>query len=207
MMEFWFISNDGKTKLRLPVPPPEFMNEAGQNIPIYDLNDFGEFSRKGNPTLRRIIIKSFFPSQYYPFCQYKNFPKAYDCVKIMEGFKEGKSPVRLLITNTNINKLFYIEMFRHGERAGSRDVDFEVELVEHRALPTTTPQTPTAPATNTRGTETKQKTKTYTVKSGDTLWDIARRFYQDPYKWTDIAKANNIKDPKKLQIGKVLRLP
>jgi LysM domain len=207
MMEFWFISNDGKTKLRLPVPPPEFMDDTGHNIPIDEINDFGEYSRRGFAKLERIVIKSFFPAIHYSFCQYKNYPKPYDCVKIIKSLKNGSSPVRLLITNTDLNKLFYIESFRYGERAGSRDVDFEAELVEYRSLPPATTTSPTAPASNNRGTETKQKAKTYTVKSGDTLWDIARRFYQNPYKWTDIAKANNIKDPKKLQIGKVLRLP
>ena len=36
---------------------------------------------------------------------------------------------------------------------------------------------------------------TYIVQSGDDLWKIAENAYNDGYKWTDVAKANNITDP------------
>lgn len=45
---------------------------------------------------------------------------------------------------------------------------------------------------------------TYTVKAGDTLEKIANRFN---CKVDALARKNGIKDPKKLQIGQVLRLP
>jgi 5'-nucleotidase len=48
---------------------------------------------------------------------------------------------------------------------------------------------------------------TYTVKRGDTLWDLARTFYGDGRKWRRIAQANPICNPRRLQIGTVLRIP
>lgn len=53
----------------------------------------------------------------------------------------------------------------------------------------------------------KSRPKTYTVKAGDTLSGIAARFYGDANDWHKIAKANNIRDPRKLRIGQVLKLP
>ncbi|MBN1798647.1 MAG: LysM peptidoglycan-binding domain-containing protein [Spirochaetales bacterium] len=35
----------------------------------------------------------------------------------------------------------------------------------------------------------------YTVIWGDTLWDIARRYYRDPFEYKMIAKVNNIENP------------
>ena len=49
--------------------------------------------------------------------------------------------------------------------------------------------------------------KRYTVKKGDTLWDISRRFYGDQYKWRKIADANKITNQYRLKIGTVLRIP
>lgn len=206
-MEFW-ISNMGN-KLRLPVPPADFQIQTGQNIITVDINDFGEFSLKGDRKLDRITIKSFFPAKYYSFCHYKNFPKPYDCVKKINAWKENSYATRLLITGTGVNKLFYIEDFIYGERAGSRDVEFELSLVEKMTITTTNKATKKKSAkkpTKKRPEATKKKPKTYKVKKGDTLWAIARKYYGDPLKWSSLAKKNGIKDPRKLQIGKVLIL-
>lgn len=50
-------------------------------------------------------------------------------------------------------------------------------------------------------------TRTYTVKKGDTLWKIADKYYGDGSKWKKIADYNKIKDPRKLSVGKKLRIP
>lgn len=47
----------------------------------------------------------------------------------------------------------------------------------------------------------------YTVKKGDTLSSIAASQYSDATKWHAIATANNIRDPKSLKVGQVLKLP
>ncbi len=47
----------------------------------------------------------------------------------------------------------------------------------------------------------------YTVKKGDYLWDIAIRAYGDGYRWTDIAKENNLENPSLIFSENVLKLP
>jgi len=47
----------------------------------------------------------------------------------------------------------------------------------------------------------------YTLVKGDYLWDIAVRAYGDGYKWTEIAKANNLTNPSLIFSGNVLKLP
>jgi len=48
---------------------------------------------------------------------------------------------------------------------------------------------------------------TYTIISGDNLWDIAVRAYGDGYKWPEIAKANNIENPNLIFANNVLKIP
>ena len=47
----------------------------------------------------------------------------------------------------------------------------------------------------------------YTVVKGDYLWSIAVRAYGNGYKWTEIAKANNLANPDLIFSGNVLKLP
>lgn len=47
----------------------------------------------------------------------------------------------------------------------------------------------------------------YTVKEGDTLFMIAQKYYNDGYKYTGIAKENNLANPDALEKGQVLQIP
>lgn len=47
----------------------------------------------------------------------------------------------------------------------------------------------------------------YTIKKGDTLMSIARKFYGDASRYKDIARANNIANPSKIYAGQVIKIP
>ena len=47
----------------------------------------------------------------------------------------------------------------------------------------------------------------YTVVAGDTLSELAQRFYGDASLFTLIAAANHLPDPDVIKVGQVLRIP
>lgn len=49
--------------------------------------------------------------------------------------------------------------------------------------------------------------KTYVVRRGDTLSRIAELAYGDPSRWRDIAEANAIADPRRLEAGALITIP
>lgn len=55
--------------------------------------------------------------------------------------------------------------------------------------------------------KTTTKTVTYRMKAGDTLWDLAKKYYGDPQQWKKIAKASGIKDPRKIPVGAKITIP
>lgn len=54
-----------------------------------------------------------------------------------------------------------------------------------------------------------QQAATHTVVSGDTLWDLAQRYYQNPFDWRRIWEANRaqVADPNVIEPGWVLTIP
>ncbi|MBP0725531.1 LysM peptidoglycan-binding domain-containing protein [Bacillus sp. RG28] len=203
-MKWWLIGNQGKEKFQLPVPPGDFKLNNSHDIQTVNLNEIGDFPIKADRKPISISITSILPSQDYYFCQYRPVPKPYDCVSKIEKWKESNYPIQLLVTETNINRLFLIESFEYGERAGSRDVEFTLNLIEFRYI--TKPSNVSSSTTKKRNSQPRKTSKSYTVKSGDTLFVIARKVYGDGSKWRSLASKNNIKDPKNLKAGKVLML-
>lgn len=55
--------------------------------------------------------------------------------------------------------------------------------------------------------QSADRTKQRTVKQGDQLWQIAAEEYEDPALWREIARANAISNPKRLEPGTVIKIP
>lgn len=53
----------------------------------------------------------------------------------------------------------------------------------------------------------KTSARYYKFKRGDTLWGVSIKHYGTGTKWRVIADANGIKDPRKIPVGKVVRIP
>jgi LysM repeat protein len=66
-------------------------------------------------------------------------------------------------------------------------------------LPTLPPNAEAAPAPTPQ--------REYVVVTGDTLWGIARMMYGDGNRWGEIADANHLADPNKIEVGQRLVIP
>lgn len=208
MKEYWLKRNNG-SNLRLPVEPPEYNLTDSANIESEKINNIGEVGLFGGNNLQKIELTSFFPKNYYPFCQYKNIPKPSECVKFIENIKKNGEAVRLLITGTNINKEFLIESFDYGEKDGTGDIYYTISFIEYKKI--TIPKVVKNTTSNTakRPTKSQSKNKTYTVKKGDNLWNISKKFYGKGSLYKKIYNANKskIKNPNLIYPGQVLIIP
>jgi N-acetylmuramoyl-L-alanine amidase len=76
--------------------------------------------------------------------------------------------------------------------------------------PVPEPVAPVAPVPSVPTTPSTAPTpgvRTYVIKAGDTLGAIARDMYGSAAKYTIIAEANNITDPRRIWVGQVLTIP
>ena len=51
------------------------------------------------------------------------------------------------------------------------------------------------------------RTHSHVTRSGDTLAGLAARYYRKPGEWRAIADANDIEDPRRLEVGRFLAIP
>lgn len=55
--------------------------------------------------------------------------------------------------------------------------------------------------------ENQPSVKIHQVAPGESLWQISLKYYNDGYKWVEIAKVNNISNPDLIEEGQALAIP
>ena len=197
----------GGRELVLPVTPPTFEVDHGIKIETVNIHGIGDLRIAGHTTLDNPSLSSFFPAQQYSFCV-AQFVDPYELAKQFEAWSDARTVCRMIVTGTSINMPVLIENIRYGEKDGSNDVYYTLSLSEYRYV-TITPSASRAVTLETPRPVTVQPSipKTHTVASGDTLRSIARKYYGDASKYTDIASANGIKNANVIRVGAVLTLP
>ncbi len=58
-----------------------------------------------------------------------------------------------------------------------------------------------------QSTEDQSSVKIHKVAQGESLWQISQKYYNDGYKWVEIAKVNNLINPDLLEEGQALAIP
>ena len=132
MIEFWF--NQENTWLQLPVPPSSYSLKLGNNNTIINVESVGEVNILGDSKLSEISFESFFPAQEYNFCAYSDIPTPFECVSQIEAWRKSKKPIRVILTDTDINDLYSIETFEYGEKDGTGDIYFTLALKQYKLL-------------------------------------------------------------------------
>ncbi|MGY0692615.1 LysM peptidoglycan-binding domain-containing protein [Virgibacillus sp. FSP13] len=184
-MDFYLIPPGGK-KFQFPVNPETVDVQTEKQIDTITLNDIGEIDVPTGERRAGYQFSSFLPKYHDSYCQYQNIPDPDAAIKQLIKMREQGKPVRLLISQSSINELVLITNVNHQIKGGEvGDVYFDIEMrswKEVKVRKTTRKITvPKRPRPNP-----KPKSKTYVVKKGDTLWDIAREYYGSGLKWRKI---------------------
>lgn len=172
--------------IQLPVVPASFSIDDGQNNVVVNITNLGEANLPGKKALRELQLSSFFPNQDYKFlvCERKSNP--YEYIEWLRKRKNEGTILRVIITGAEINFTCLIEGLQYGEDDASGDVNFTIDLKEYVTLKKTESKTGTTTTTRTN----KSTPKTYTVKKGDTLKKIAKKYLGSASKSKQLYKKN-----------------
>ncbi|WP_096199517.1 hypothetical protein [Bacillus sp. FJAT-45350] len=126
-MDIFLSINNREQVIQLPVIPSEFNINSPQNNDRYETISQGELKLIGLRGLKSFTISSFFPKKDYPFLRDRTY-KGWEYVDIIESWIDRRVPIRVIITDTNINWAMSIENFNYGPRDGTGDIYFDLQL-------------------------------------------------------------------------------
>lgn len=190
----------------LAVNPSELTVTQESKDRTIDLLNVGEVNVAGNRGLIKVTLSTFLPDAGSPF--YTGYAPE-GVIMALKKAKNGKKTVRIIISGTDVNTLFTVSSMGETYKEGQADIYVSWAFVESRELNTQQVASWVRRYTQTglciRNTSNSIP-KAVTALSGDTLWDMARRYYDDGERWRDIAAANGMAEDS-VRAGMRLQIP
>lgn len=214
----------------LPIAPEKLtLKIKNQNKTITLINE-GEVNLLKDAGLTDVEFDVLLPAVQYSFATYEDgFKRISYFLDHFEELKTSKKPFEFKVirqmpdgkllfdTNMTVSMEPYTLTENVNEGFDSK-VSIKLKQYKHfgtkRVKVITNTQTNKSTATVEKQRETTnspapKKETTYTVKKGDTLWNIAKKTYGDGKKYTVIYEANKdkISNPNLIYTGQVLTIP
>lgn len=195
--------NNGKQKIAIPVLPEEFSVTVSGKLTSVDVVGLGEILVIEDRPAFAMTFSSVFPADE---C---------DPQSIVDSIKRGiatKKPVQLIVTGMDINMYCAISDFPYSEKGGDvGSIYYSLTLKEYRSPTVRTISVSSAQKASVQSSgarvDNREQAKTYTVKSGDCLYNIAKAQLGKASRWPEIASLNGIKSPYYIYAKQSLRLP
>lgn len=213
--EMWLTHNAEKEKIQLPVNPESLEIKNGSSNDTIDVAGLGEIVIMQSRPALQFSFSSFFPAATFPGIQVKSLQSPLSLVQKINEWKASKKPVHFIVTSCGVDVYASIEDFTYREDGGDPGTyQYSITLKEYREIKTRQVKVdiPTKTATVTQEeprVDNSVQPQTYTVKSGDCLWNIAKKYYGSGSQYTKIYNANKdkISNPNLIYPGQVLTIP
>ena len=214
--QMWLTYNAEKEKIQLPVLPETFKTKNGSSNESMDITGLGEITIMQSRPALQFSFSSFFPAARFPGLQVSSITKPLTLIQKINTWKEGKTPIHFICTACGVDIYCTIEQFDYYEEGGDPGTyQYSITLKEYREI---TVRQVKVDISQKKATVQKEEPrvdnsvqpKTYTVKSGDCLWNIAKKYYGNGADYTKIYNANKGTiggNPNLIYAGQVLTIP
>ena len=208
----------------LPVAPDSFSLKVGNANKTLTLINEGEINILRDAKLTDLDFKVLIPAVEYSFAKYEGGfkPQKYFLTHF-ENLKQSKKPFQFIVSRKlpngkvlfDTNMTVSLEDYSVDEKSKEGfDLIVSISLKQFRPYGTKI----VAVIENTASVENQRKPinspapkqeVTYTVESGDSLWNIAKLIYGDGTNYIAIYEVNKdkITNPSRIYAGQVLKIP
>lgn len=214
--EMWLTHNAEKEKIQLPVLPSSFQTKNGSRNDSVDVVGLGEIVIMQSRPALQFSWSSFFPAAKFPGIQVSTITKPLTLVQKINEWKDSRQPVHLIATACGVDIYATIESFDYSEEGGDPGTfQYSISLKEYREIAgrQVNVNVSTGTATVQKAVQRVDNTvtpQTYTVKSGDCLWNIAKKLLGNGADYSKIYEANKSTiggNPNLIYPGQVLTIP
>lgn len=199
-----FYFDDGGDVLTFPITPPSLSIKIGSKNEVVTLINEGDINILKSPALIEVSFEARFPMRQYPYARtYSDFQNYFDKFKEL---KEKKKPFHFIVARDSLggkrswetDLYMGLEDFTLDEDSNEGDdvlITFNLKQYKNYGvvrLKTSSTSNSTSTSTSSKARETTKgsNTESYTVKSGDCLWNIAKKYYGNGAEWKKIYNAN-----------------
>lgn len=203
--------------MSLPVAPAKLQLKVKNKNKTIELINLGEVNMLKAPGLTDISLDMLIPGTNLPFAHYPDgFKEQSYYLGLLEQMKVGKEPFQFIVSrfspggrflyDTNIKVSLEDYTIKESASEGM-DLIVSVKLKQYKDYGTkkitVDAQAQTAQVETPR--PAPEPARTYTVKSGDTLWGICKKMLGDGSMYPEVAELNDIANPNLIYPGQVIR--
>lgn len=206
--------------IRLPTNPEKINYEESQDSQEYDIVKLGKIVVPGTLGLITYSFTAEFPhAEAYYIVNSEGFRSSKACIEQFREWRKNLEIIELTISSgeMDIVESVIIESLSIEEKAGEEgDYYIGFKLKQYKPFGLKEGKIDTANnavkvTTNTRPSNPpKPANNTYVVRSGDTLWALAKRYLGDGSKYPQLFAANKPplgNNPNLIQVGQKLTIP
>lgn len=216
--EIWLTYNSNKKRLQIPVLPEKIeISYPSKNDTVY-VYGVGEVTIKKHPGAFVMKWSSFFPATKCQGC-IDNPKKPKECLDFMKKVMEIEKPAKIVYTGgacqLSSQCTIKFEVSEVGGDIGT--IHYSITITEYKKtcvrklkVKKKNGKKKAKVKKTSKRSNSKSTAGKYTVKKGDCLWNIAKKFYGNGAKYTIIYNANKKvigSNPNLIYPGQVLVIP
>lgn len=213
-MQFSFVDPINNRALVFPIAPSRMEVRIGTKVLTFDPIALGTIELPRGRLPIKFTLEGLLPGlEQAAIPDRENEMSPHEFISTLKKWTEAKGAngkkVRFVVSETDWNLPVFLGDLSPVESGGYGDVRYTLDLTEWRDF--TVKEVKSATSGKKEVRETKPKPKTYTIKKGDTLSAIARKYGGSASKWLELWSTNKGKlrsgNPDLIYPGETLTIP